>query len=112
MEPVVDAGLAVGLLVPRVQALAEACRRCGWTAKSMIVVVPPNAAARVPVSKVSLAKVPPKGSCMWVWMSIPPGMTHLPVASMTASAADVEVLADQGDLFAVDEDVGLAVAPR
>ena len=32
----------------------------------MMVVVPPNAAARVPVSKVSLAKVPPKGSSMWV----------------------------------------------
>ena len=58
----------------------------GWTAKSMIVVVPPKAAARVPVSKVSLAKVPPNGSSMWVWPSIPPGMTHLPVASTTVSA--------------------------
>ena len=72
----------------------------------MIVVVPPKAAARVPVSKVSLANVPPNGSSMWVWGSIPPGMTHLPVASMTWSAGDVEVLADEGDLLAVDEDVG------
>ena len=46
-----------------------------WTAKSTIEVVPPNAAARVPVSKVSLANVPPNGSSMWVWTSIPPGMT-------------------------------------
>ena len=44
----------------------------------MMVVVPPKAAARVPVSKVSLAKVPPKGSSMWVWTSMPPGMTYLP----------------------------------
>ena len=48
----------------------------------MIVVVPPQAAARVPVSKVSLALVPPNGSCMWVWASTPPGMTYFPVASM------------------------------
>ena len=39
------------------------------------VVVPPKAAARVPVSNVSLANVPPNGSSMWVWTSIPPGMT-------------------------------------
>src|SRR3990167_7470083 len=58
----------------------------GWTAKSMIVVVPPKAAARVPDSNVSLANVPPNGSSMWVWGSIPPGMTYLPVASMTRSA--------------------------
>ena len=45
------------------------------TAKSMIVVVPPCAAAIVPVSKVSLAAVPPKGSSMWVWASMPPGTT-------------------------------------
>ena len=51
----------------------------------MIVVVPPQAAARVPVSKVSEAAVPPNGSSMWVWASMPPGMTYLPVASMTVS---------------------------
>ena len=50
----------------------------------MIVVVPPKAAARVPLSNVSLAKVPPKGSSMCVWTSIAPGMTYLPVASMVA----------------------------
>ncbi len=56
------------------------------TAKSMIVVVPPQAAARVPVSNVSAAYVPPKGSSMWVWTSMPPGITYLPVASITRSA--------------------------
>jgi hypothetical protein len=49
----------------------------------MMEVVPPQAAARVPVSKVSLAKVPPKGNSMCVWASTPPGMTYLPVASIT-----------------------------
>src|SRR5689334_7927113 len=57
-----------------------------WTAKSMIVVVPPIAAAFVPVSKVSLAAVPPNGSSMWVCASTPPGITYLPVASMVRSA--------------------------
>ena len=52
-----------------------------------MVVVPPHAAARVPVSKVSLAKVPPKGISMCVWPSMPPGMTYLPVASITVSAS-------------------------
>ena len=51
----------------------------------MMLVVPPQAAARVPVSKVSIAAVPPKGSSMWVWASIPPGITYFPVASMTVS---------------------------
>src|SRR3954453_19563237 len=57
-----------------------------WTAKSMIVVVPPNAAARVPVSKVSEAAVPPNGSSMCVCASMPPGTTSFPVASMTCSS--------------------------
>jgi hypothetical protein len=51
-----------------------------------MVVVPPHAAARVPVSNVSEAKVPPKGSSMWVCTSMPPGMTYFPVASMVRSA--------------------------
>jgi hypothetical protein len=56
------------------------------TAKSTIVVVPPQAAARVPVSKVSDANVPPNGSSMCVCASTPPGITYFPVASMTVSA--------------------------
>ena len=57
-----------------------------WTAKSTIVVTPPQAAARVPVSNVSEAAVPPNGSSMWVCTSMPPGMTYFPVASMVESA--------------------------
>ncbi len=55
------------------------------TTKSTMEVVPPQAAARVPVSKVSLANVPPNGISMWVCASIPPGMTSLPAASITVS---------------------------
>ena len=43
------------------------------TAKSMIVVVPPHAAAFVPVSKVSTEDVPPNGISICVCASIPPG---------------------------------------
>src|ERR1700732_3687755 len=57
-----------------------------WTAKSMIVVVPPQAAARVPVSNVSTENVPPNGISMCVCTSIPPGSTYLPVAPMIRSA--------------------------
>src|SRR5688572_7668841 len=53
---------------------------------STIVVTPPHAAARDPVSKVSEAKVPPNGSSMCVCTSIPPGITYLPAASITRSA--------------------------
>ena len=56
------------------------------TAKSTIVVVPPQAAARLPVSNVSAAKVPPKGSSMWVCTSMPPGITSFPDASIVRSA--------------------------
>src|SRR4051794_29320912 len=52
---------------------------------STIVVTPPHAAAREPVSKVSLAKVPPNGSSMCVCTSTPPGITYLPPASMTTA---------------------------
>ena len=56
--------------------------------------------------KSSDAVVPPNGRSMCVCGSMPPGMTSLPVASMSLSASIVEVLADQGDRAAVDEDVG------
>src|SRR5487761_276224 len=60
------------------------------TAKSMIVVVPPQAAARVPVSNVSAENVPPHGISMCVCASMPPGSTYLPVASMTRSAGGAQ----------------------
>src|SRR5947208_771799 len=58
-----------------------------WTAKSTIVVVPPNAAAVVPVSKSSDAIVPPNGSSMWVWTSMPPGIRYLRLASIRFAPA-------------------------
>ena len=44
-------------------------------AKSTIIVVPPTAAALVPVSKVSQATVPPNGISKCVCTSMPPGST-------------------------------------
>ena len=71
----------------------------GWTAKSMIVVVPPQAAARVPVSKVSAENVPPNGISMCVCTSMPPGSTYLPVASITWSAVGARPVACSCDLL-------------
>ena len=82
----------------------------------MIVVVPPNAAARVPVSNVSLANVPPKGSSMCVWTSIAPGMTSLPVASITRSTIPAATSdpasppTNSRDLLAIDQHVSLSRA--
>src|SRR5215472_16792644 len=74
----------------------------GCTAKSMIVVVPPHAAAFVPVSKVSTENVPPNGISMCVYPSIPPGITYLPAASMISSAATlVAVLASRAKTAAI-----------
>ena len=80
----------------------------------MTLVVPPQAAAVVPDSKVSLASVPPNGSSKWVCASMPPGTTYLPVASMTVSTlparswpSSVRAGREDGDdRLAVDEHVG------
>src|ERR1700689_2828193 len=55
-----------------------------WMAKSTMVVVPPMAAARVPVSKSSLEVVPPNGMSRCVCASMPPGSSSMPVASTTS----------------------------
>ena len=72
--------------------------------------MPPQAAARVPVSKSSAEKVPPNGISRWVCTSMPPGMTYLPVASIDRSARPNEPVCagvEQGhDGLAVDEHVG------
>ena len=47
-------------------------------AKSTMVVVPPMAAARVPVSKSSLDVVPPNGMSRCVCASMPPGSSSMP----------------------------------
>jgi len=57
-----------------------------WMAKSTMLVVPPKAAARVPVSKSSADMVPPKGMSRCVCASTPPGITYMPVASIALPA--------------------------
>ena len=52
---------------------------------SITSVYPPEAAALVPHSQSSLYSAP--GSKKWVWVSIPPGNTYWPDASMTSSAS-------------------------
>ncbi len=64
--------------------------------KSMTVVVPPHAAAAVPVSKSSDENVPPNGRFMCTCGSIPPGTTYLPVASMVRSAVTPVAAATPG----------------
>src|ERR1035441_7226698 len=64
-----------------------------WMAKSIRVVVPPKAAARVPVSKSSLEVVPPKGMSRCVCTSMPPGSSSMPEASITRSAVSIGMLA-------------------
>ena len=54
-----------------------------------MVVVPPKAAAMVPDSKSSAEVVPPNGMSMCVCTSMPPGITYLPLASITRSAGIV-----------------------
>ena len=72
----------------------------------MSVVVPPKAAARVPVSKSSALVVPPKGMSRCVWTSMPPGRTYLPAASMIFVALSRgKILADGGDFAVGDGDV-------
>src|SRR5450830_514013 len=53
--------------------------------KSMMVVVPPASPAAVPVKKSSDVTVPMKGKFMCVWVSIPPGITYRPPASITVA---------------------------
>ena len=55
-------------------------------ATGTIAVVPPKAAATVPLSKSSAEVVPPNGMSMWVCTSMPPGSTYLPEASIVLSA--------------------------
>ena len=71
-------------------------------------VVPPNAAARVPVSKSSLDVVPPKGMSRCVWASMPPGITYMPVASITRESAGAQASGRLPDALAFDQHVGLA----
>jgi hypothetical protein len=55
--------------------------------KSTMVVVPPEMAAFVPHSKSSADTLPMKSSSIWVWGSMPPGMTRAPPASTISAPA-------------------------
>ena len=59
--------------VRAIAASGESASVC--SAKSTMVVVPPNAAARVPLSKVSQVMVVPMTFSRWTWVSPPPGST-------------------------------------
>src|SRR5262245_44716735 len=52
----------------------------------MTVVVPPTAAAAVPLPKSSDTWTAPTGRCRWVWASTPPGTTSRPGTSTTSVA--------------------------
>ena len=66
-------------------------------AKGSTIVLPPNAAARVPLSKSSAITMPgPDGCERCTWLSMPPGSTSLPVAS-TISRRVAEILAERRD---------------
>src|SRR2546430_1697806 len=54
-------------------------------AKSITQVVPPHAAAMVPLSKSSADVTAPTARSKCVWASMPPGMTYAPVASTTSA---------------------------
>ncbi len=57
---------------------------CGWVLLQPlpIMVVPPARAAFDPWAKSSTVVVPRYGIWKWVWMSMPPGITIFPLASM------------------------------
>ena len=100
------------------QAASPSCTtspvRC--TAKSMIVVVPPKAAARVPVSKVSRrARCRRTAAPCGCARRSPPGMTYLPVASIDLVGLHARCAAgreQRGDRLAVDQHVGRVRAGR
>jgi hypothetical protein len=60
---------------------------CVCSAKSTTVVVPPKAAALVPLAKVSQVIVGPMTFSMCTCVSTPPGSTYRPLASTTATSS-------------------------
>ena len=56
-------------------------------ANGSTMVLPPNAAARVPEAKSSAITMPGADGCeRWTWLSMPPGSTSLPRASTMSLA--------------------------
>ena len=69
------------------------------------MVLPPNAAERVPLSKSSAMTMPgPDGWAMWTWLSMPPGSTSMP-GRVDDLGGVAEVVAERRDLPAADADV-------
>ena len=87
------------------KASSSDCRGLGMT-KSMIEVVPPASPAAVPLKKSSLATVPMKGNCMWVWGSMPPASGTGHRRRGRRSRRGFEVLADGLDEAVGTEHVG------
>ena len=82
------------------------------TAKSMMQVVPPWAAARVPVSKVSEVMVAAEGK-LEVGVGIhPSGHDELARGVDDGIGVDDELPADEGHDLAVHEDIGVVVVHR
>ena len=72
---------------------------------AQIAVNPPATAARAPVATVSRSSWP--GSRRWTWMSISPGATTLPRASMIRAPSGAPRLwAQRLDLTVLEQEVG------
>ena len=102
----VDVALAVGLGVIVLHHLAQRLSPFCCSAKGSTMVLPPNAAERVPLAKSSAITMPgPEGWAMWTWLSMPPGSTSSPVASISARRA-FDAVGDRDDLAVANADIG------
>jgi hypothetical protein len=82
VETVVDRRGSLRLFLARTDRLENA-DAVPLERESTMVVVPPNAAERVPDSNVSQVVDSPNVFSMCVWQSTPPGKTNRPCASIT-----------------------------
>ena len=74
-------------------------------ANGSTMVLPPNAAERVPEAKSSAMTMPgPDGWAMWTWLSMPPGSTSLP-RRVDDLGRVAEIVAKRRDAAAADADV-------
>ena len=88
VEAVVDGAVAVGLA--RARRPAPSCTSLAGALHGEVDDrgrAAPGRGARCRSRTCPTRTVPPNGSSMWVCTSMPPGMTYLPVASITRSAA-------------------------
>ncbi len=83
-----------------------------WLAKSITEVVPPKAAAMVPVPKVSTVRAVPNSQSRCVCTSTAPGMTRSPRHRAPRPLARRQVLAERAHLAVLDQNIALPVALR